>query len=323
MRKKGRAAITMLLLLCFGFVAEALAQKTTSKIQLPTTDSKQIGNDKADELITNRLIRAQSGSLSALSVNSSYSYNGGSIKNPLAGVRPNIVAAGNTALISGLNGSINANYRLTKVDRLGLGVGVQMLAPFQSSIETNDVRTRSEFDENRQKLEVADPYISYTRLAKLYGVQTVFSSGLTKYSTGNLTDIGYDFNMSFSLNTMYDFGGSPISVGLLAVYDRNFFDNNDRALASFQNETIFGFLPQAEYVINDTFNLRTIIRSHWYQNNRFLPSHQYTRRPITQSIGLGISINRDFFLYPNVQFAYDQLRASNTNVGLTANINMF
>lgn len=312
----------LLAIVCFSGHAQTTT-KSSSTTKLPSTEVKETKSDKADELITNRMIRAQSGSLSPLSINSTFAYNGGSLNNPFAAVRPNILSAGNTALIAGMTGSINANYRMTKVDRVGVGAGMQMLAPFNSSIETDNARTRSEFEENRQKLDVSDPYINYTRLANFYGVQTVITAGLRKYTTGNLTDAGYDFNTNLVVNTMYDFGGSNFSVGLYAVYDRNFFSNDDAALAAFQNETIFGFLPQAEYVINDTFNLRTIVRSHWYQNDRLRPSNKFTKRPVTQSVGLGISINRDVFLYPNIQFAYDDFRASNTNVGLQANINMF
>ena len=310
-------------ILCFTGHAETTT-KSTSKTELPKTEVKEKKADKADELITNRRFRAQSGSLSSLSINSSLSYSGGSLQRPFAADRPNIVGAGDVAAIAGLGGSINGNYRITKVDRVGVGAGFQMLAPFHSSIdETVDANTRAQFETNKQNLDVADPYISYTRLANFYGVQTVLSAGVTKYTTGNTTDIGYDFSTGLSINTMYDFGGSKFSVGLLALYDRNFFDDDNPAFALRQNETVFGFLPQAEYVINDTFNLRTIVRSHWYQNNRLRPSDKFTKRPVTQSVRLGISISRDVFLYPNVQFAYDNFRASNTNVGLTANINMF
>lgn len=309
----------------FLFTTNALANESEvnkTKTSLPEATAKETKSDKADELITNRRFRAQTGSLSALSINSSFSYSGGSIKDPLSADRPNIVGAADTALISGISGSINGNYRMTKVDRIGVGAGVQMLAPFHSEIETNNQRTQAEFDENQGKLDVSNPYVSYTRLAKIYGVQTVVSAGLTKYTTGNFTDAGYNYNTSFSLNTMYDFGGSSFSVGVLGVFDRNLFDNDDPALAGFQAETVYGFLPQAEYVINDTFNLRTIVRSHWYQKTRAAGA-EFVKRDVTQSVGLGISVSRDVFLYPNVQFAWDNFTAENTNVGLSANINMF
>jgi hypothetical protein len=277
--------------------------------------------DKADELITNRRFRAQNGSLSNFSMNTSLSYSGGSLDKPFAADRPNISNAGDTTSIAGLGGSFNGSYRINKLNRVNLGAGLQMLAPFNDTINTSDARAKKEFEDNRRELDVSNPYLSYTHMNKFLGVQTVFSGGITQYTASNLRDYGYQNSADLSLNTMYDFGGSKFSIGALMVYNRYFFDNDDPALAAAQNETVWGFLPQAEYVINDTFNLRTIVRSNWYQNTR--ADRDFEQRPITQSVGLGISLNRDVFLYPNIQFAYSNLQAANTNVGFTANINMF
>jgi len=76
-------------------------------------------------------------------------------------------------------------------------------------------------------------------------------------------------------------------------------------------------------VINDTFNLRTILRPYWYQNSRGQSFSKWTRLDMTQSVGLGISMTRNIFLYPNIQFAPDNIRADRTNIGLSANINIF
>jgi hypothetical protein len=44
---------------------------------------------------------------------------------------------------------------------------------------------------------------------------------------------------------------------------------------------------------------------------------------IYQSVGVGVSVTRDIFLYPNIQFLPNQIMASETNVGLTATVNVF
>ena len=292
--------------------------RSTTEIQGKASDAQ----DKADKLITNRRFRAQTGSLSKLSMNMSMSYNGGSLAKPLAADRPNIANAGDTTSISGINGRVNASYRLDKLNRLNLGTGLQMLAPFNDTIETDDQRAEREFEENKGNLDASNPYLSYTHMNRFFDVQTVFTGGMTQYTASNLTDVGYQNSADFSLNTMYDFGGSAFSLGALVLYNRYFFDKDVEEFLAFQNRDVFGFLPQAEYVINDMFNLRTIIRSNWYQNT-VADVNDYEQRPITQSVGLGISLNRDVFLYPNIQFAYENLQAENTNVGFTANINMF
>lgn len=313
-----------LLMLSLVFSSLAMAQETnTSETDAEIKTNKAKKGDEADQLITNRRFRAQNGSLSNFSMNTGISYNGGSLDRPFAADRPNVSNAGDTTSIAGIAGTINGSYRLNKLNRVNVGSGIQMLAPFNDSIDTDDARARQEFNENRRELDISNPFVSYTHMNNFFGVQTILTAGARQYTASNLRDAGYQYNTNFSINTMYDFGGSRFSLGALFVYDRNFFDDDDPELKQFQAETVYGMLPQAEYVINDTFNLRTIVRSNWYQNNRAVSPTDFDQRPITQSVGLGISLNRDVFLYPNIQFVWGDLQAGNTNVGFTANINMF
>lgn len=308
-----------LILICLISLSVFAAKPNQTKGQIKSVTPDR--TDKVDELITNRRFRASNGSLSKFSINASLSYNGGSLERPFAADRPNIANAGDTTTISGIFGSINTTYRLTKLNRINFGAGIQMLAPFNDSIDTDSTRAKKAFDENQGELDISNPFLSYTHMNKFFGIQTIISGGLTQYTANNLTKLGYNYGVNTSINTMYDVGSSGFSFGVLFVADHNFFDKNDAALQGDQNEIVFGFLPQAEYIINDTFNLRTIIRSNWYQNTTADPS--FEKRPVTQSVGLGISVNRDIFLYPNIQFPYDNLKMANTNVGFTANINMF
>lgn len=300
--------------------ASAFAQATQSESNLEVKAKNKA--DKADEVITNRRFRAQNGSLSRFSLNAALSYSGGSLDKPFSADRPNITAAGDVALIAGAAGTFNGTYRLTKLSRINFGVGAQMLAPFHNNITTSNERTKKEFNDNQGDLDIFNPTVSFTTMDKIMGVQTILNAGVINYTAGNLTDAGYDFALDASLNTMYEVGKTGFSFGALVVATRNFFNDSSAGNLARQNETVLGFLPQAEYVINDTFNLRTIIRSHWFQDTRLNPG-EMKNREVTQSVGLGISVSRDVFLYPNIQFAYENLQASNTNVGFSANINMF
>lgn len=277
--------------------------------------------DKADEVITNRLFRASNGSLSKFSLNMGISYNGGSLEKPFAADRPNISNAGDTTSIAGISGSFNGSYRLNALNRINAGAGIQMLAPFNDSIDTDDARAEKEFDENKGELDISNPYIGYTYMNKFLGVQTILSATLTEFTAGDRTAIGYKNSLGGTVNTMYNIKDSGFSFGALLLYTKYIFDKDDSEFLASQNDVVFGFLPQAEYIINDTFNLRTIIRSHWYQNNN--ADRDFTRRAVTQSVGLGISVNRDVFLYPNIQFVLEDMTAAKTNIGFTANINMF
>lgn len=294
-------------------------EATTSTTKVKVKKEQKV--DKADELITNRKMRAENGSLSSYSVSTSFNYSGGSLNKPFAADRPNIAAAGDVVSLASMSGDISLSYRINKKNRLGLGAGLSMVAPFNNSIDTNNQRAKSQFDKNQGKLDISNPYLSYSNINKFFGVQTVFSGSLTQITSSSMNDAGYINSVDVSVNSMYDFGGSPLSVGLLIAAGKYVFD--DTAIAKEdQTDTVIGFYPQAEYNINDTYNLRTIIRSNVYENTRADLS-DYSQHLITQSVGLGISMSRDVFLYPNIQFAYQNFQASNTNIGISANINMF
>jgi hypothetical protein len=292
--------------------------QTNTKLVKPTPDPK---NDEADKIITNRMIRASTGSLSRFSMNTALSYSGGSLTNPFAAERPNIANAGDTTSIVGVSGSIIGSLRINPTTRLNLGAGLQMLAPFNDSIKSNDPNAQREFKENRGELDIANPFVSLSKMSNIAGIQSVATLSVSQFTAGNFTDSGYQNEVGLSWNTLYNVGTSGFSVGALMLYSKYIFNNDDPALLRRQTDVVYGILPQAEYVINDRFNLRTIVRSNWYQNTN--ADRDFVRRPVTQSVGLGISVSRDVFLYPNIQFAYKNLSADNTNIGFTANINMF
>jgi hypothetical protein len=314
--KKSLPLLIALSISTYSFAAE-------KKVEKKETVKAEKKVDKADELITNRRFRASNGSLSNFSFNTQISYNGGSLDKPFSADRPNISSAGDVTSVAGIVGTINGSYRINKLNRINVGTGVQMLAPFNDSIDTDSADAEEEFKDNRGVLDVSNPYASYTHMNKFFGVQTIATAGLTQYTASRDTNLGYQNDVNFALNTMYAVGKTGFSFGALALYTKFFFEDDtytDKQKKS-QADIVWGFLPQAEYIINDTFNIRTIIRTNWYQNTTF--DQDFSQRPITQSVGLGISVNRDVFLYPNIQFAHSNLQAGITNIGFTANINMF
>lgn len=297
----------------------SFAEKQKSKLKLKTKKSKKI--DKSDQLITNRRYRASTGSLSNLSLNSTIIYRGGSMSVPLSANRPNIAGRGDTASVARLNANLEGTYRLNALNRINAGIGVQSMAPFHDSIETNDPVAQSEFDQNQGNVDVFDPFISYRHMNKFFDIQTIITAGLTQFTSGNMRDNGYQNSTWLSYDTLYDVPNSGFSIGARFAYTKFFFDNNDVELRDRQLDQVARIEPQVEYVINDTFNLRTVFRTFAYQNNK--ADNTMRRRPSTQDVGLGISVSRDVFLFPNFQFSYDDPRIENTNVGFVANINMF
>ena len=293
----------------------------TKESQTKLKTKKGASTDKADEVITNRRLRASQGSLSDLSINTAFSYSGGSLMKPLAAERPNIGAVGSTVAVASMSGNISGSYRLSKLQRLGFGTGVNMMAPFNSTIETSDPRAEQSFNDNQGKLNVNNPFVSYSYITQMAGVQTIFGGSITEVTVQANRDIGMIRTYDATLNTMYNFGGSRFSIGAFMFATKYQNDPGADSPGSLLN-TMYGFLPQAEYVLNDTYNLRTIVHSHKYASSEATPN-DFERLLVTQSVGLGISVNRDVFLYPNIQFAHDNLQLSQTNIGLSANINFF
>ncbi|MBT4790209.1 MAG: hypothetical protein HON90_01440 [Halobacteriovoraceae bacterium] len=322
---KKSTALSLLLLSTGGFCAESADADATSSTTVEKA-AKAKKTDKADELITNKRMRAQNGSLSNLSMSSSVTYSGGSVDKPFSADRPNVRAAGDVVSLAAMSADLGASYRINKLNRLGAGIGMKMIAPFNSDISTNDEKAEGQFKRNQGKLDVNDPYVSYTHMNKFGGVQAIMSLSVTHITASSYRDYGYQTSIDSSLNTMYDFGGSSLSVGALFTYGRYLFDkdtlNGENIEADQSGETNFGFYPQAEYVINDKYSLRTIVYANLYENTVAEPN-EYTQLAVGQSFGLGVSVSRDVYLYPNVQVAHENLQLSNTNVGITANINMF
>lgn len=297
--------------------------ETTSKTSVKNPNEKAAGTDKADELITNRAFRASGGSLSDWSVSTAFSYSGGSLSDPINAERPNLNAAGDIPAVQGLDGSVSISYRLTKKDRLNLGIGLYMMAPFHSSIDTNSQGIQSEFDDNQGELDFNNPALSYSRIGNINGIQSVLTVSATQYTVGWAVDRGMEQRLRATWNTMYNFKKTGFSAGILFLGSTFLNDDNETfANRSKQVNSEFAVLPQFEYIINDTFNLRTISRAFWFQN-RETTSGTYRALEFTQSVGVGISITRDIFLYPNLQFKPNDLRADATNIGINANINMF
>jgi hypothetical protein len=86
----------------------------------------------------------------------------------------------------------------------------------------------------------------------------------------------------------------------------------------------FAFYPELEYQITDKINFRTLLGLWSYEHIRSASGpNTYFHDKIYQSVGLGFSITRDIFLYPNIQFLPDDIKSRLTNVGLTATINVF
>lgn len=274
--------------------------------------------DEADQVITNRRLRAQSGSLSKWSGNFAYNYNAGSIEKPLAAQRPNISSGANNLTLQNMTLNMGIRYRFSTLNSITFAAGAFMTAPFNSSIKTNNPGLKKRFYSTRQKLTVNDPNIIYTNLANFYGFQIVTQLTPTLTTNSQQRDAGYTGNFDWTSTIMKEIGKTGLSLGGALEYTRYFFDKTDKTLGA----NYLQIYPVAEYVINDTYNLRTVLGYQWEQL-RNTPNDNYHKLAVFQSVGLGITVTRNIFLYPNIQFLPSQMKQELTNVGLSAYFNAF
>ncbi len=304
-------AVAVALMLSGVNAQEAQVKKGTDQDQ-PATEEAAPSTPAAakdagiDEEITNARIRATSGSKSKLSLSSSLAYDGGSLKKPFGKTRPNISGDPEVEVDTAFGGSISGRYRFNPNDSVTFGAGISVLKPLHGA----------------EDLSVDNPDVAYSRVYKIGVFQTVSSAGYTHGTSESYKDIQLDSVIYFSHNMMAQIGESRFTAG--ASFGLNFFNyGDDPAAVDGRTSYSVGIYPQLEYSFNDTLSARTVFGYFNFRNKRSDSDFDLERRYEYQSIGVGISVTRDIYLYPNVQFIPDNLDVDNTNVAISATINLF
>jgi len=280
-----------------------------------------------DETITNAKLRAESGSKSKFSMSTGLSYTGGSVDRAFGRMRPNLNGIPGNQTATSANIGVDARYRMTKNDSITLGTSIGMMTPFQGDVDNNPQKNQVNF---------FDPSLGYNRAGKLGQIQVVGS--VLGYAGTSKESIRVDrWGRAVAKATALYAFQNKLSVGLGLTTYRDFFTNHPgapqhrpRAAARAHDkvdtrvEQYFQIAPLAEYALSDRFQLRTVFGymnwAHLYgddQNMRFIKLKPY------QSVGVGMAVTRDIYLYPNVQFVPDNIRSDFTNVALSATINTF
>lgn len=276
--------------------------------------------DEVDETITNRKLRAETGSLSRWSMSTSFNYNGGSVASPLDPERPNITAGRDVLLLQSLAGTVGARYRISTFDALTLSTGFFMTTPFHDRIKTNDSKKKADFEKTNRKLNVSDPALRYVHIGKIWGAQSVTSTSATLITNNQLKNQGYESYFDADQTFMYELPNTSLSLGATFYAGAYSLSKDDPDLATYT----LAFYPSAEYVINDTYNLRTVFGQWVYQQlTKGSNADRWEKLKVYQSVGLGISVTRDIFLYPNIQFIPSDIRSDRTNIAMSASINIF
>ncbi len=315
------ALVILLSASSLGFAEESpKTSQSTVKVEAVKRTRNKVAGD-VDEEITNTRLRAESGSKSKFSLSLKGAYTGGTVTNALGVKRPKLSSDPGTQDFTSLDLGTSVRYRWTKNDSVTLGTAFGFVTPFQGRV-----------NKDKAAINVNDPNLTYSRVGKVVGLQTVgsfvyaYGTSIPSLKTDATHQIGLSYNM------MNDFGhhihaGASTSLGY-NFYKSNAAENKDTLSKIYGHDTrsefTLGIFPQAEYAINDKVSLRTVFGyfnwKHLYgDRNRFRMLQTY----VYQSIGVGVAITRDIYLYPNIQFVPDNIRSDFNNVALSSTINLF
>lgn len=298
--------------LALGFAGAVYAQEAETSASTTEMDATELEavdlkeGEGLDEEIINARMRANSGSRSKVSMSASLGYNGGSIENPLDSERPNLSGDPTEETDSDLGGSVSARYRFTDKVSATFGAGVGVLKPFHGAEEMN----------------IDNPSVGLSRYYKLGAFQTATSGSLTYGTSEAWKGADLDGIAGVSHNMMATLGDSGFTAG--ASVSLSYYSYGDDSLSvDPRTQMAFGLYPQLEYQFNDTFAARTVFGYFNLVSRRDEGAFDFERQYEYQSVGVGISVSRDIYLYPNIQLIPDNLSVENTNVGISATINLF
>jgi hypothetical protein len=315
-------------------VAQTTTEATTATTAAPVmnqtsttvpSDIKEGDLKKIDQEITNNKMRAELGANKKYSFSAALGYSGGTVERPFSEVRPPIRSGlGARSVPATLAGTISARYKMNTNNSFSLNSGVSVITPFHGKYESNTMDNPVTTSNKKQidRFTVAEPSLSYTYAGKLGELQSVSTVGATYYTSSSaVDDAGAVANLDFSQVVAGDFG--PTTVGLVLGLSKDFYKSDLTEKQKDEEGLISLYMsPFAEYAFNDTFSFRTVfnyfawdIAVRGEQGQIIAPNPQ-------QSMGLGMAVTRDIYLYPNIQFMPFNARSDLTNVALSTTINL-
>lgn len=307
------------------------AQETTNTSNIKASDvaPKEETQKDIDTEITNARMRATLGAKSKWSLKTALGYNGGSVERPSAQVRPNYRAGANIPALASLSGTVAVKYSLSQRDSLSFGTGLLVYNPFHGDLTRSTFRDPRD-NENTDRYSAATPYLEYSRAYKVGDMQMITGATYSHFTEPDtVRDMNAVGNLSFDHTVLMDFGASSWSGGLAFSFDTSFYNGkmSQTAIANgaLQDDFGYGIYPFAEYAFNDTYSFRTVFgyfqMIHYKDDPRIATGGVRNLTPY-QSVGIGMALTRDVYLYPNVQFTPLDVRAERTNVALSTNINL-
>ena len=312
----------------FAFAQSSNQESTTSvKIESVRSDQNTVDGNIDDD-ITNAKLRAESGSRSKFSVSATTDFKGGTVDAAFGTNRPQLVAEPGKQDNTSIDAGVGLRVRWNRHDSLTLGTNFGLNTPFQGHV-----------DSAQPQFNVYDPEVAYNRVGKLGRVQSNGKIGLSPGTSSQSRDVDRVATLAASNVFVYAFD-TKVTTGLAleGVYNQHGSAPGGNAALNAQLKQTYdhyyggdartgyalGIFPYVEYAFSDRYQLRTVFG---YFNFRHLYGDDKTARLLRQSafqsVGLGIALTRDVYVYPNLQFIPDDVRVDRTNVAFNAQLNIF
>jgi hypothetical protein len=319
-----QVTILVFILAC---ATDSLAQTLVLKIKDASSEKPQeTSSSDIDNKITDARMRAELGSKSKWSFKSRMNYTGGSVQGPFSKVTPNVRRSRQMESMSALSGDVGLNYRLSASDSVGAGVGVLMVAPLHGDWSQSVSDERNSRHDSQSRYQVSSPYASWNKGYLAWDTMMMTSVRYAHATDSDAVNLMKTFGKAFLFHQMNkNFGASRWNVGAGMIYMKSFYSGavTDPKLKDTvqRMDSVIGITPFVQYAFNDRYSLRSEFG--YFNFVRSENSNEFEQDEPFQSLGVGVSLTRDIFLFPSVQFAAKDIRGDRSNVALSANINLF
>ncbi len=294
-------------------------------------DQDRINQDKIDEIITNAQLRAQLGSKSRWSFKSNLGYNGGPLSNAFGRIRSNFNDKANNDL-TGFVGGTGLNYRINESDNLSAGINIKMKNPSHIDPFSNDFENphQEKKETSARRYDVGSLTIEWDRAYNLANLQAVTSVNYSHVTDQTIIDdLAALGSTGFKQTILAVLEESRWSVGASLFLNYFLYSGPRSAKAKRQNlpqqDFDYELSPFAEYSFNDAYSFKTVLAYvnfvHYQTRGAFAEGTIQAQIPY-QSIGVGISVHRDIYFYPHIQFSPFNIRSDRTAIALNTHINL-
>jgi hypothetical protein len=128
--------------------------------------------------------------------------------------------------------------------------------------------------------------------------------------------------LGYSLSSVNSIANTRLSGGLTINTWVTAYDKNDERLREIQEDYGISLLPSLQYNKTGRVNMYTQFNLLSYSHHRSDRAEKFRKGIVTQTVGLGAAIFRDFYLSPYVSFEPENMASDKTTVNLSATINL-